>query len=240
MPCTWTDRFKNTTPIESATHGSFSTISARADARTAGQLGAGAAERPDVDEQQRERERDQDRFGQHAEHERDGHAQITKDRRAADVAQVGIERDHQRERGQDVFALGHPRHRFDAHRMNREHRGHECAAAGGAGRPVQEQKQQRGRDRVERERHQMMTAGPHAKQLGVDHVRDPGDRMEVGRAGRERPLQVLQRDAGDDVRIVEDVARVVPRDEVEAVHRPEHGEDQRRQRQRDQPGDRAR
>ena len=221
-------------PNDSAIQGSFSTMSARADCamdghvdsiRRIGQRSTSSSTNGNVI-----------RIGLASMPSTNGTVtrEIAEQRRPADVAEVRVERDHQRERRQHVFPLGDPRHGFHAHRVNREHGSDERASLHGAGRAIQKQEQQARADRVQRHGHQVMAARPRTEQLRVDHVRDPRDRMEVRRARRECPLEIRERHARDHVRIVEDVSRVIPGDEIECVNGPEDAEDEEGQREGNQ------
>ena len=85
-----------------------------------------------------------------------------------------------------------------------------------AGRQAECHEQHCGADRVEQGIRKVMTAGPPAVDLRVEHQREPGQRDPVAIAnGRQTPSQTIARNPFLHVRVQGDIHRIVDADETE-------------------------
>ena len=99
--------------------------------------------------------------------------------------------------------------------MEREQGCDQGAAPEGAGHLAENQEEQEGGGKVESEVGEMMSGRLQSVELGIQHVREPGDRMPVGRvAGAESPVQAIEREAGLHPGIPGYVGGVVQGDEI--------------------------
>ena len=98
-------------------------------------------------------------------------------RTAARVVRVTPERQHREHAREHVLALRDPGHRFDPQRVPGEERRGRRAAPGGAGQAAQRREEQRRSQRVQQDVARVVAARPVAEELGVEHVRVPGERM---------------------------------------------------------------
>src|SRR5437588_6072583 len=118
--------------------------------------------------------------------------------------------------------------------MNRKQRRHPKAAPLSAGGSQQQPEQQSNVQGVQQNADKMMARGIQAEQLAIEHVGDPSERVPVGNIeSSERPTDVLEREAGLNVRIEGDVGIVIVVNESIAgggiVERQGAGDEQQRQ-----------
>jgi hypothetical protein len=108
--------------------------------------------------------------------------------------------------------------------MDREQGGHTCAPTDRPGQFHQNQQKQQAVADVQQEAGDVMCPSVHAKPLDIEHVADPGQRS-AGRRIRvgEGPGDVVDVEAGGDVRILYDELEVVVVDELELAGRKEDG-----------------
>ena len=81
---------------------------------------------------------------------------------------------------------------------------------------AQHHQEQDGVGRVEPDAHQMVPPRPEPEQLGVEHVREPGQRVPVPGVVAEGPAESFPGEAAGHLRVVEDVRVVVVPDEFVA------------------------
>ncbi len=133
------------------------------------------------------------------------------------VAEIGPQGQHEEQPAQDVLALGHPSHRFDPQRMNREHSGHEGTRPKIAGHPPQNQKEDDCRGHVKQDVAEVMSPGRQPVKLAIQHVGEPSERVPVaGMAAGEGPSDALDGQAAGDWQIPAHVVFVIVVDEVVA------------------------
>ncbi len=119
--------------------------------------------------------------------------------------------------------------------MGGEQGGDERGSPDPAGEQVQEDEHQHGVDGVQDGADRVRSSRFHPEQLDVQHVRQPGQGMPIGRVpGGERPAHVLHSQPGEDARIFQHVFRVVEVRKRVADGRPKQTERQQRQQQADQ------
>jgi len=104
--------------------------------------------------------------------------------------------------------------------VQREERRDERARPEGSRHAVEgEQEDHRARD-MDHGARRVMAPRAQAEELGVEHVRDPRQRMPVRRRARaEGPTQAVDRESRADVVVVGDVDRVVQADEARVQDR---------------------
>ena len=161
---------------------------------------ADAGQRPEIQQQQQRRQRDDHRLGHQAQGKKHRHQQIARQRPAvAHIAEIGPQREHEKQSAQHVFPLGHPGHRLDVLRMDGEDRGDEGAGPKLAGHSPQNEKQRDRRGGVEQHIGQMMPPGVQAEELAIEHVRQRGQRipLAVGPVGEGPPDAVAGQARGD-------------------------------------------
>jgi len=135
----------------------------------------------------------------------------------ADVCERGEQPEHG---AQDVLTLGDPRDGFDIHGMQREERGDGEAVPESAGHPAEQCEEQQHVCGVEKDVHSVHRAWVEAEDGHIKHERKPREREPLpGIEMRERPAEIFAAQARGDVRVVEDVARVVVADKIETPHR---------------------
>ena len=94
--------------------------------------------------------------------------------------------------------------------MQSEQGGHHRAAANIAGCSLQYPEQQDDVQRVQQQIHIMVRAGIELKELDIGSVREPGQRMPIGRGeGGKRPGHRAPVQTGLDVKVVEDVVGII-------------------------------
>jgi len=94
--------------------------------------------------------------------------------------------------------------------MQAEQCGDEKARPERPGHPREHDKDEQRVGRVQQDARRVMAGGSEPEEADVELVRDPGQRMPVrGIERRQRPANVLQRQAGVDVAVVDDIVEVV-------------------------------
>ena len=129
-------------------------------------------QRPVVQKQQHEGQRHQHRLGHQPQGKKRRHPKITEQRKGPPhIADVGPEREHEKQPAEHVLPLGHPGHRFGPQGMDGKHGRHEGAGPQPAGHPPQHQKQEDRRRGVQHHVGQMVSPGLlQAVKLAVQHV----------------------------------------------------------------------
>ena len=185
-------------------------------------LGEHAAQGPVIPRQQHQRQHDDLRLAQQSQAKQEGHDQVTQRACPAGfhgVPLVGSQGQEAEQRAQHGFAFRDPCDGFDIERMQRKQRRHHEAAAGVAGRALQDPEEQHGVDCMEQNVLVMRAGGIESEELNVDGVRHPGERMPIaGIPMRERPQHGPSRKAIFDVRILCDVLGIVDVGEGVVVH----------------------
>jgi hypothetical protein len=126
------------------------------------------------------------------------------------VREIGSQGEQEEQRAEHVLALRDPGHRLDVQRMQREEGGHERAPEARPRHPLEQAEEQERVHEVNGHARQVVPAGVEAKQLDVELVREPRQRMPVGRMSRgQRPGQGRSVQAARDVTVLADVLRVV-------------------------------
>jgi len=114
--------------------------------------------------------------------------------------------------------------------MDGEERRDQRAAPGGAGQAAQRAEQEDRAQPMKQHIGRVEAARIDPEQLGVEHVRQPGDGVPIRHeAGGERPAQVLRREPCRHPCVLVDVAVVVEDHEVEGERLPEDRHDEREQ-----------
>ena len=184
-----------------------------------------APEGPVIQQQENEGERDQHRFGHEPQQKQRERQPVPAAPGALGVAGIGPERQQPEQGAQHVLALRDPGDRLDVQRMKREKRGRERARPARPGHPLQDPEEQDAVCGVQEQARQMMEARVQAEELAIEHVREPGQRVPVGRvAGREGPPHPLETEPRSDVEIFDDVLRIVVEDELVAANPSEGSE----------------
>ena len=99
--------------------------------------------------------------------------------------------------------------------MEGEERRDDRAAPCGSGDSLKKQEKKQGVRDMDQHVHEQVPAGIQTKELAVQHMREPGERMPVGGVKRgEGPGNSVQRQAAGDHGIVPDVKRVIEIDEL--------------------------
>lgn len=108
---------------------------------------------------------------------------------------------------ENVFAFRNPGNRFHVQRMNGKDYGHGGAAPDGPGHSQEQEEEQNGVGRVQKNVGQVRPARAGAKKGRVQHERQPGHRVPVGifTAGKG-PLGVRKRQTAQDMGIGEEIA----------------------------------
>ena len=139
-----------------------------------------SGQRPEIQQHQKRRERDEHRLGHQAERKQRRHEQIAPERPAVTyVAEIGAEREHEKQSAQHVAPLGDPGHLLDVLRMDGKDRGHEGAGPKLVGHAPQNEKQRDRRSGVEQHIGEMMSPGIQSKELAIEHVRQRGQRIPL-------------------------------------------------------------
>ena len=192
-----------------------------------------ALQRPGVEQDHDERQADEHGLGQQPQGEQHERAPRLPARASPGPARIGEQGQEAQERAQQLLALGHPGHGFDAGRMDREERRHQRAGPERAGQGPQGQEQHRRVGRVQDQVRQVVAPGLGAPQRHVRHVAEPRQRVPVGGvAARERPGGGGRGQAAQDRAVGGDVLVVVVHQEPVAQRGQERQEGQRRQRGR--------
>ncbi len=180
-----------------------------------GRRGGGEAlQRPEVEEQENERQRNDHRFAHQAEEEECERERVAAERAdalatAVGVGGVGPEREQEEAAAHDVLAFGDPDDGFDAERMPGKERGGEDGGPIGAGEAAENEEDEDGVERVPEDARQVMSESDLVVELPIEHVGEPGERMPVIGVAGEGPDDARPGEAGADVGVVGDVARVV-------------------------------
>ena len=179
---------------------------------------------PAVQQKEHTRQGDEHGLGHQPERERHRHHRHAPARGTDGVPGIGRQCGHPEERGQDVFALRDPRHRFDVQRVQGKHGRHKGTAPDRRRHARQQQEQHHRAQRVNHHVDDVMSSGGHAKQGHVQHVGEPGQWMPVRRVpGGEGPPDTVQRQSALHVRVFGDVGGIVELDEAELVDRKIRG-----------------
>ncbi len=126
-----------------------------------------------------------------------------------------MQRKQEEQHAEHILALGGPGYRLDVDRVQGKQRGHAQTAPGKSGRPLQQQKKEHSIGRMQQKIYVVMAGGIEAKELAVQGVRQPGQRMPVSVAkGGERPLHGIPCQAAMDLGIFQDIRRVIKVDEL--------------------------
>src|SRR5690242_7388404 len=108
-------------------------------------------------------------------------------------------------------------------RMNREQRRHESAPPQSAGHFPKNKKEKNNGESVKSDVAEMMSGGFQPVKLTIEHVRDPGERMPIGRVSlSERPTNPGQAYPTANLRIFVDVVVVIVIDEIVREGLPEN------------------
>ena len=109
--------------------------------------------------------------------------------------------------------------------MHREERGHKSAPPFRAGHPPEDNEEQKGIGGMEDKAYEMMPICPQPKQLHVQHVRKPRQRVPIGcLVGLEGPTHIPPGQSSPNVKVSCYVRRIVKVDEAVVKHRPEAGQ----------------
>ena len=120
----------------------------------------------------------------------------------ADIAEIGREREHEKQSTQHVFPLGDPSHGLDVLRMDGEDRGHESAGPKLAGHLPNNEEQRDRRGGVEQHVGEMMPPRAQAEELAIEHVRQHCQRIPLAtRPIGQRPPNSLARQARGDMTV---------------------------------------
>ena len=180
------------------------------------------AERPDVEEEQNHRQRHHHRLREEPQDEGGDDEDVVRRAVPSRVTRVRREREHPEQAGQHVLPLRDPRDGLDPERVQREYRGDERAPPRGPGHAGEHLEEERGARRVEQDAGRMMAGRRQPEELSVEHVREPGERVPVGRVGcGERPGDTGPRKARPDVHVLGHVFGVVVVDEAVPKDRDE-------------------
>ena len=113
------------------------------------------------------------------------------------ISSVGQKRQEEEEGAQHVLSFNHPGDGLNVQRVPGEQAGHNKTAPQGASDTTEEQKQQESIRSVESQVREVMPAGSQAKELNIQDMGEPGQRMPiVGVADLKRPRKVLPPQAG--------------------------------------------
>ena len=137
----------------------------------------------------------------------------------ARIPAIGAEREQKEQHAEQILAFGDPRDRLDIDGMQRKQQGHNQAASAIPGRLGQHPEQQHRIHRVQQQIRFVMPPGVKRKEVVVNGMRQPGQRMPVRRVkGGERPLHRLPIQLLD-LGVVHDIRLIVQVDERMLLHR---------------------
>ncbi len=169
------------------------------------------------------------RLGHQSDGKQSGYGQIAKNARIGRIPAVGAQCQQEEQRTEHVFALGNPGHRLNIDGMEREQRRHHQAAPLEARGPPQHQEENEGVQGVQQHVHQVRPGRIKVKELAIQLVRHPGDRMPVrGHRGLHCPFDGGQRQPSLNMAIIDDIVPVVEIQE-RMMHRWEVQRDGRHQ-----------
>ena len=144
------------------------------------------------------------------------------------MTDIERESDQPEEGTQDIPPRRNPRHAFHVQGMQRKETGNRSTPPRGSGHGPQDPKDQQCIRYVQPQCGRVVPGGIQPKQLGIQHVRIPGQGVPVGlRPGRQRPGDPLGAEAVAHESVLDDEERVVVVDEIEGQQLaidPERGE----------------
>ncbi len=179
-----------------------------------------AAQGPDIEEQHGAWRRDQHGFGHKPQGQPEKDQGKAARARFPGMADVGVEREQEKKRAEDVLDLGYPGHGFDMEGVDGEQRGDHEAFPGRAGRPPQEGVQQEHVGHVQGQIDDVVAARVEAEDVELDVEGEPGEGVPVGLGEfGQAPPQGLEGNRILDGVVADDVADIVP-GEAEIGHGP--------------------
>jgi len=180
-------------------------------------------QRPVIQQEQDERQGHQHGLRHQAQRKEQHDEQISPRPRSFDVPAVRPHREQPEEGGQDVLALGHPRHGFHVERVEGKQGGDDDALPAGLRHPKQNDEQQHGIRDVEQKIREMVPAGSQPEELNVRQVGDPRQRVPIGEVKRrEGPADPFERDSLLNLSVFRDITRVIEIDEIALSDLPKH------------------